>query len=115
MARRAACRLLCFVNFLRWKIHTAIAIPRITATIPRVPNIDLLSKETRGNLGVVDGVVSAVALGVNVSIEHLGELTLECISARFICIVARNLFILPSSSSQAYIIIDFLCYLATFT
>jgi hypothetical protein len=39
--------LLCLVILLRWKIHTAIAIPRITATIPRVPNIDLLCMETR--------------------------------------------------------------------
>jgi hypothetical protein len=61
---------------------------------------------------VVDGVVGAVARGVNVSIEHHGELTLECISARFI--VARALFILPSSLSRAYRIIDFLCYLARF-
>jgi hypothetical protein len=93
MARRAACRLLCFVILLRWKIHTAIAIPRITATIPRVPNIDLLCKKTRVNHGVVDGVVGAVTLGVNVSIKHHGELTLECNFARFICIDARARFL----------------------
>jgi hypothetical protein len=52
-----------------------------------------------GYLDVVVGVVGAVALGVNISIEHHGELTIEYKFARFICLVARAcvLSILPSS------------------
>jgi hypothetical protein len=86
-------RLLCFVILLRWKIHTAIAIPRITATIPRVPNIDLLCKETREtSVWWMEWSVRS-PLASNVSIEHHGELTLECTFARFICIVARARFL----------------------
>jgi hypothetical protein len=60
---------------LRWNIHTDIAKPSITTTIPRVPSIDLLCMETRDTPCVVVGVVGAVTLGVNVSIEHHDELT----------------------------------------
>jgi hypothetical protein len=62
-----------------------------------------------GYLGVVVGVVGAVTLGVNVSIKHHDELTLECKFALFICVLLRAFafyHFCPAHSSQAYIIVQ---------